>query len=409
MGVKTLNFKVNLKSTTPELIYSRHKVYTNDDNAVKLEFAVQDFTAEELTTATASLLLYMRDGSFFQIEDANITKSGSTFSYTLQGTQGKHDGVAQAQLLVTIGAAELATQKYEFEIISGLDQAVAVEVMIQDWTTLTAEARAFIDQAELDEAQRISNENARIAAENQRINDFSSKADKTYVDQQDSEILAQLNDLTQEKVQNFKLKNEVVNGDFSQGIAEWFSIGGLPSVLNNTMQLTGNGTSVHVSIREDRVNTILQNGRKEYARVRMRVRDNQAQYIRMRLYAGLSDTTINAPIQDQWYSVSAIMTGNQITEATPYIRFQPNSNYADPATANGKVFEIEKPLIIDLTTIFGAGNEPTKLEMDELMKVIPSNWWDGEITLTQKQYVIWKLNLWRKTTNAIIALGGTII
>lgn len=197
MGVKILNFKVNLKSTTPELIYSRHKVYTNDDNAVKLEFAIQDFTTEELTAATASLLLYMRDGSFFQIEDANITKSGSTFSYTLQGTQGKHDGVAQAQLLVTIGTAELATQKYEFEIISGLDQAVAVEVMIQDWTTLTAEARAFIDQAELDEAQRIANENDRIAAENQRINDFSSKADKDYVDQQDAALSAQLAETVQ--------------------------------------------------------------------------------------------------------------------------------------------------------------------------------------------------------------------
>ena len=202
-----------------------------------------------------------------------------------------------------------------------------------------------------------------------------------------------------EKVQNFKIKNEVVNGDFSQGTTGWIGIGGLLSVLNNTMQSTGNGWNPSISIREDRVYTILQNGRKEYARVRMRVRDNQAQYIRMRLYAGHSDTTINSPIQDQWYEASAIMTGNPTTEAAPYIRFQPNSSYADSATANGKVFEIEKPLIIKLTDVFGAGNEPTKEEMDRLVSIVPNQWWDGELDLTQQQYVNWLLSFIREKAN----------
>lgn len=176
------------------------------------------------------------------------------------------------------------------------------------------------------------------------------------------------------KVSNFEaeglsLVNSVVNGDFSQGTTGWIGTEGVLSVLNNTIKLTGNGTNPSLSIKEDRVPTILQNGRKEYTRVRMRVRDNQAQFIRMRLYTGLSDTIINTPIQDQWYEVSAVMTGNPTTEVTPLIRFQPEGRYVDAVTANGKVFEIEKPLIIDLTTLLGVGNEPTKEQMDDLVTV----------------------------------------
>ena len=163
-------------------------------NSVLLNFTINDYDAPALVGSTAILLLYMRDGSFYQIANENLTLTDNVYSYTLSENQGKHDGIAQAQLIVTIGTAELATQKFEFEIVSGLDQAVAVEVMIQDWSTLTAEARAFLDQAELDEDQRIANEEARVLAESQRINDFSSKADKTYVDEQDEEIRTQLAD-----------------------------------------------------------------------------------------------------------------------------------------------------------------------------------------------------------------------
>lgn len=202
-----------------------------------------------------------------------------------------------------------------------------------------------------------------------------------------------------EKVQGFKLKNEVVNGDFSQGTTGWIVAAGVMSVLNNTIRVTGNGTNTSPNIREDRVITILQNGRKEYARVRMRVRDNQSHSIRMRMYAGLSDTIINAPIQDQWYEVSAIMTGSSYTEATPFIRFHPSAAYVDSATANGKVFELEKPLIIKLTDVFGAGNEPTKEEMDRLVSIVPNQWWDGELDLTQQQYANWLLSFIREKAN----------
>lgn len=61
---------------------------------------------------------------------------------------------------------------------------------------------------------------------------------------------------------------------------------------------------------------------------------------------------------------------------------------------------------INLTQTFGAGNEPTKEEMDELIKV--TGYIDGEYALNNKEMLTWTLALIRRNKNAIITLGGTI-
>ena len=63
-------------------------------------------------------------------------------------------------------------------------------------------------------------------------------------------------------------------------------------------------------------------------------------------------------------------------------------------------------IAINLTETFGAGNEPTKEEMDELIKLIPNQWFDGELTLTQKQIMIWTLNVQRLTRELLNAHLG---
>ena len=60
--------------------------------------------------------------------------------------------------------------------------------------------------------------------------------------------------------------------------------------------------------------------------------------------------------------------------------------------------------LINLTVTFGSGNEPTKEEMDELIKV--TGYIDGEYALNNKEFLIWTLALIRSNKNAIITLGG---
>ena len=81
-------------------------------------------------------------------------------------------------------------------------------------------------------------------------------------------------------------------------------------------------------------------------------------------------------------------------------------------TLNGNKSEVENYyyvnsiMILDLTETFGAGNEPTKVEMDELIKV--TGYINNEYALNNKEMLIWTLALIRRNKNAIITLGGTI-
>lgn len=118
--------------------------------------------APELLTATAKTMLYMRDGSFFQNPSTDVSLVGNVFSYLLKENEGNHAGIAKIQLVVCFNEGleneqNFPTQLYEFEITSGLENKVAVEVMIQDWTTLTREARTFIDTS-ADEVDALKDE-----------------------------------------------------------------------------------------------------------------------------------------------------------------------------------------------------------------------------------------------------------
>lgn len=61
---------------------------------------------------------------------------------------------------------------------------------------------------------------------------------------------------------------------------------------------------------------------------------------------------------------------------------------------------------LNLTEIFGESNEPSKEEMDELIKI--TGYINNEYALNNKEMLIWTLALIRRNKNAIISLGGTI-
>lgn len=152
MALKKIQYDVQLLSTETALQANMPIVYTNDLNSAEFVFNISDMTTEQLAGATATTLLYMRDGSFFQNSDVNL--DGTTFTYSLKENEGNHSGLAKIQLVVKIGTAEYASQFYSFGVVNGLETKVAVEVIIQDWTTLLREARAYIAQFLVDEEGR---------------------------------------------------------------------------------------------------------------------------------------------------------------------------------------------------------------------------------------------------------------
>lgn len=266
-------------------------------------------------------------------------------------------------------------------------------------STLTTEAKTLVPAIIELQSDKVDKETGKGLS----TNDF----DNTYKQKIDTDIPAQL----EEKVQNFKIKNEVVNGDFNTNTSGWIAENTSISTISGKMNIIGNGSSVLCRARQENIKkpTI---GTKIYIRATCKVTNSEAARLNLILREGLAGTVfaepiITSPLISVEYVLSAIGSIN-INLINP-LSLIVNHQYASAGVSTGKIMEVDKVLFVDLTNIFGTGNEPTKLEMDELMKVIPNGWWDGELSLTQKQYVIWKLNLWRKTTNAVIALGGTIV
>lgn len=168
MNKKQIIFPIEIKAVNHPRSYILQKAFTNDLNSVELVFKLTDCTESDLTGATASILLFMRDGSFFQDIPAIV---GMDVKYTLTEAQGNHAGVAQAQIIVKSGTDEWASDKQKFEIVAGLETQVATEVMIKDWTMLTAEARAYLDEFAANEVTR---QQTAAAAESERAQTFTT-------------------------------------------------------------------------------------------------------------------------------------------------------------------------------------------------------------------------------------------
>lgn len=162
------------------------------------------------------------------------------------------------------------------------------------------------------------------------------------------------------------LTNLVTNGDFSGGTTGWTGNFGVASVSQNTYALTGNGANaepyssqLHAMIAAN----------KYYFKFRVRVTNPNCANIKVRPAAGYGDINIANPVENQWYAQSAVVTPSTSGNLEMYFK----QVYSDAATANGKVMELQYLSLINLSSAFGFGNEPTAAQMDFWYP----NWFNG--------------------------------
>lgn len=211
-----------------------------------------------------------------------------------------------------------------------------------------------------------------------------------------------------------KIKNEIVNGDFSRGTMGWLSHSdrGVLSTSDKILRNTGNGTNVNV-ISKVKTKIPFVIGREIYIKAKARVTNGICKELRSTITnAGFSGSIIllsqPLPVENQWYTVSVVDTPTFNLDTAQLNFYQV---YETASDSNNSVLEIDGNygvLAVDLTKTFGEGNEPTKEEMDTLINLL-GGWFDGEITLTQMQQLNWLLKLIRQNALATTALGGTIL
>lgn len=229
--------------------------------------------------------------------------------------------------------------------------------------------------------------------------ELALKADIDYVDGKVEQVNNRVSELENER---WMLKNEIENGDFSEpldgnitmvfGTLEINEKGQLvatrPASSDSTPFIAARGTDVT-------------EGDKLY--ISLDVVKLSGEGIQNRLNVEINSSFKETLLTN--YPVGKITITHEVCCSGSFgLRI-----VMDVSDRVGKIAEAiyDNLNIINLTKTFGAGNEPTKEQMDTLIDKI--GWFDDEFVLTQKIASQWQMDLITQNRNAIIELGGTII
>ena len=168
---------------------------------------------------------------------------------------------------------------------------------------------------------------------------------------------------------SFKPTNLVQNGDFSKGTAGWLANYSTLTVANNIGTNIPNGTD-YIGRMEQTVSNQTIN-HKVYFTAKIRVTNSVLNNVQVYVYDTSPTFAYNAkPSINVWTKTSGLATLNSTS-----FRLFSRQEYADAATAKDKVMEVKEVLAIDLTALFGAGNEPDLAWCDLNIPV----WFDGTL------------------------------
>lgn len=196
-----------------------------------------------------------------------------------------------------------------------------------------------------------------------------------------------------------KLPQFIINGDFDNGTTDW--AGGYAAITasGTVLTVTNSGSNLYGYGRPVIVDLVA-SGHKIYTRAKCKVTNSVCSKIEIFL-TGTTGTytaaaTQNNPVQDTVYTVSGIGTEN--ADFTGRLRVVFSHHYADASTANGKIMTIEEPIAIDLTELFGAGNEPSAETMDAILA--STGWYDNIVPAYTNKYspIIYHKNIERALT-----------
>ena len=146
--------------------------------------------------------------------------------------------------------------------------------------------------------------------------------------------------------------NQIVqNGNFADGTTKWTGSRGVLSASGNTLSITGDGVSPNITIYQDTIYAV-RIGNKLYYRIKVRVTDSLCSKIQPYIHDTGFHTVVNlqaitSPVINQWYTSQGVATIP--SDNTGNVRVAITSTYADAATANGKVMQVQEAMTIDMT------------------------------------------------------------
>jgi hypothetical protein len=171
--------------------------------------------------------------------------------------------------------------------------------------------------------------------------------------------------------------NLITNGNFAKGTTGWIAGGSTVSVASNTLTVTGNGSTTLPQVGKNIASSLFSHIFYIISKVRVTNSSCIALSYDLQEYTGTTyvkshtATIQNSPVSGTYYNASARIALSSSGFDTLWLRIV--NSYADTATANGKVMEVQNVMAIDLLTTFGLGNEPTTAQCDSMF----ATWFDG--------------------------------
>lgn len=312
----------------------------------------------------------------------------------------------------------------DVEFIQGIpavEQARVDAEVIRNSNEVTRQSNESTRQTT--EGTRVSNENVRIASENAR-NVFESYNNSTpyvignkvsyngssYVCKLNSTgnlptnttywlLIAQKGDTGEvttaamnaalaNKADKLYATNLVTNGDFSNGITGFIGGGAILSSYSNTLSVMGNGSSAYPQAYQS-INISSFLNHKIYFSAVLKTTNTDCTQLSIQpqlrngttFVSNMASYSINNPINGTPYRLSSIYTmpNSGADNVWPLLIH----SYANSSIANTKIMEVKHFIAINLTSIFGAGKEPTKEQMDWLLaQKFTNSWFNGTAELT---------------------------
>lgn len=242
--------------------------------------------------------------------------------------------------------------------------------------------------------QRLDETTAQLAHNTQVVNDAVSKVtvDSEVILARDGHTTLNAR-LDSEKARLVKLETGRVELDniAPKTLSDWLMIYNTATLSNNEYNLTVTNNLDSLRIESRNLTPIV--GHKYYITHETRPSVNTG----ISTHIGNAVHTVQGN-KDTHTIITAVLEPVDSSPLRIYVR--------STVASIGDIHRIRNIKLIDLTEVFGVGNEPTKLEMDELFKI--TGYFEGKLTLTDKLRLNWMLKLIRKHSQAIIALGGTI-
>ncbi len=165
--------------------------------------------------------------------------------------------------------------------------------------------------------------------------------------------------------------NLVTNGDFSDYVTGWNAINAIISASSNIAKSLA--TAQYGGMQQNYYDYSELKGHIMYACAWLKS-DTRDTYM-----AFLNDGVDQAVVRPSIYGSFEFLSASRVISTSATKLF---NKVQDGRTADWTECQVKNVLMLDLTAIFGAGNEPNKEQVDSMLSQYQNNWFDGDGKLT---------------------------